>query len=460
MKTLAILAGGALLFVSAPAAANGRFPLANQIVFSPTDPNLIVLRTSYGILPSHDNGATWQYVCEGALGIGPSTLLDPSIGLTHDNSLLAGVELGLNVSPDVGCNWNCIGGPLAGALIADLAVRPDSPSGAVAITGTYVVNADSGQELHDSRVFETTDDGVTWTALGGAIDPAVSVYTIDVTKTDPNRLYVSGTRGFGLDRTASLFVSKDKGQTWAERPLPSLEFDPATEDEIFIGGVDPTNADRLYLRSSGLSTGGRSRLTAVTLAADGTPAFSTARIFDVEAGPAGITGELLGFALSSDGSKVYVGSQQEGIWVAEAADLAFHQKNAKVHVQCLATRGSELWACAPAEDGFVAGVSLDDGQTFSAKLPLIGSLSGAVACAPSATGSACGEDANASQCGTAFEAFCGQYTCGAPSTTSLDASPNRSSSSCDLAVVGGGGAAGFCAAFSLIGIAVKRRRRR
>jgi hypothetical protein len=108
MKTLAILAGGAILFVSSPAAANTRFPLANQIVFSPTDPQLIVLRTSYGILPSHDNGKTWQYVCEEALGITSGTPADPPIGLTRNNSLLAGVSGGLNVSPDVGCNWNCI----------------------------------------------------------------------------------------------------------------------------------------------------------------------------------------------------------------------------------------------------------------------------------------------------------------------------------------------------------------
>ena len=64
---------------------------------------------------------------------------------------------------------------------------------------------------------------------------------------------------------------------------------------------------------------------------------------------------MLGFALSSDGSKIFIGSNEDGLLMAEASDLVFHRQNAKIHVQCLATRGNELWACAPAVDGFVGG---------------------------------------------------------------------------------------------------------
>ena len=38
-------------------------------------------------------------------------------------------------------------------------------------------------------------------------------------------------------------------------------------------------------------------------------------------------------------------------------------------VQCLATRGDELWTCSAEVSGFVLGVSTDDGATFTAKLP-------------------------------------------------------------------------------------------
>ena len=468
------LAGGAILLHPAPVSANGRFPQSNQIVFSPMNPDLIVLRTTYGILPSHDHGATWQFLCEDALGVGLSAVADPSIGLTQNDSLLVGVTLGLNVSSDVGCNWKCIPGPLANQVIVDLAVRPNSPSSAVAITGTYFAVPDSGLEETFSQVFETDDNGVTWTALGVPIDPQVVVETVDVAKTDPNRLYVSGTRGYGAERTASLFVSKDKGATWTEWRLPTARFDPTVEDSIFIGAVDPTNADRVYLRSSAQPTGGQSRLTVATFAADGTPTFTGVRSFDAGPAFAGLTGEMLGLAVSEDGSKVYIGSVEDGLWSANATDLAF-QKVSSIIVQCLATRGSELWVCSAAKSGFVAGVSTDEGKTFTTKLPLISTLTGPIGCAPNPAGAACGQTANASQCGASFQTLCSLYSCQEPTLltdgdagSSADASPSdgaalgpkAASSSCDLAAPGQERAAGVATVFALFGLAMRRRRRR
>jgi hypothetical protein len=468
------LAGGAILLHAAPAAANGRFPEANQIVFSPTNPDLIVLRTTYGILPSHDHGATWQYLCEDAIGVGPTTLADPPLGLTQNDSLLAGASLGMNVSPDTGCNWKCIGGQLRDQVIVDLAVRPDSPGSAVAITGTYFAT-DSGLEETYSQIFETDDDGVTWAPLGAPIDPQLVVETVDVARTDPNRLYVSGVRGYGSERTAWLFVSKDKGMTWTEWRLPAAQFDPTIEDSIFIGAVDPTNADRVYLRSSAQPMGGQSRLTVATFAADGTPTFKGARSFDAGMAFLGLTGEMLGLAVSEDGSKVYIGSVEDGLWSADASDLAF-QKVSSLQVQCLATRGSELWACSSAVSGFIAGVSTDGGKTFTSKLPLIGTLAGPIACAADPAGAGCGQTANASQCRTAYESFCNLYSCQEPTleqlgdaATQADASrgdgsshavTRSTSSSCDMAAPAQGRAAGVGAVFALVGLALQRRRRR
>jgi photosystem II stability/assembly factor-like uncharacterized protein len=465
---LSATAGAIVLSLTVPAAANGRFPASNQMVFSSNDNNLVVLRTSYGILPSHDNGSTWGYVCEEALDIvGANATQDPSIGLTANNSLIAGVATGLNVSSDVGCNWNCQGGPLAGQPIADIAVRPDAPASAVAITRTYVATDASAQDVTISQVYETTDNGVTWTAIGKAIDPTVTVQTIDVAKGDPNRLYVSGTRGFGSVKTASIFVSTDKGSNWTELPLPAADFDQTTEDSIYIGAIDPSDADRLYIRSSGLVTGGRSRLTVLTGASTATPTFTTARIFDVEAGMSGeITGELLGLALSPDGSKIYVGTTEDGLWMAATSDLKFTKKSSVI-VQCLATRGNELWACSAAKSGFVAGVSTDDGATFAVKLPVIQALTGPIACNAGAgeAGTACGTTQNASQCGGPYATFCSFYgPCGVPEGGTGDeegaAPPPASSSSCDISLGGGGGGALFAGAIGVLGIAAGRRRKR
>src|SRR5579863_10445597 len=91
LRLFSAAVGAFVLLGATPAWANGRFPASNQIVFSPSDQNLIILRTSYGILPSHDNGATWQFLCEDAVGLPATTPLDPELGLTQTNALVAGV---------------------------------------------------------------------------------------------------------------------------------------------------------------------------------------------------------------------------------------------------------------------------------------------------------------------------------------------------------------------------------
>lgn len=401
--TVVAALGFGLLLGATPSAANGRFPASNQIAFSPADPNVVVARTTYAVLPSRDDGATWTFLCEDSLGLPTNAYQDPELGLTANGALIAGLYFptaGLDVSNDLGCDWNCVGGPLWQQGVVDVVVRPDTPSVVLALTSTsQPVDAGGG---NFSQVFESTDNGANWAALGVAIDPSVLAQTIDVATTDSNRVYVSGTRGYGASRTASLFVSTDGAAHWTEYPL--TDFDPTTEDSIYIGAVDPTDADRVYIRSNSLATGGRSRLFVTT---DGGNSFQMAKEFDIP-NPTVVTGdgELLGFALSPDGSTIYAGTKAAGLFVASRSDLDFHLTST-IHVQCLATRGSELWACSDEVSGFVVGVSTDNGATFCPKLSTITGLSGPAACGTDAGGLlACGAGSNASQCGASFDSFC------------------------------------------------------
>jgi hypothetical protein len=450
------------------AAANGRYPASTQIVFStdPADPDLIVVRATYGLLISRDNGTTWRWLCESALGVPSVSVEDPSVGLTANDALVVGLVEGLEVSrgasggaaPDLGCNFGCTGGPLAGLSIVDLAVRPDAPDTAFALSSSYVFGDSGAIAMLDNRVWQTTDDAADWTQRGVAIDPTISVTTIDVAPSDPARLYVSGTRGFGSMRTASLFVSTDGGESWTERPLP---FDPTTDVSVFIGAVDPKVADRVYLRSSGVSR--------LLVTSDAGQSFQV---------PLTLTGQMLGFAIAPDGSKVYAGSIEDGLLVgtpASDAGLAFHRVSS-IHVGCLATRGDELWACSDEPSGFSVGVSSSDGAQFASRLQEDG-LASAIACAPSAQGPfACGgATANASQCaGAAFDAVCatlggcgvdgGASDAGEAAHLTADASAARvsltPSPECGCTAAPRGGSTEIGATCVLAGIAMRRRRRR
>ncbi len=483
---LAAAAGAAVLLASLPAAANGRFPASNQFVFSPTNQNLILLRATYGILPSTDNGATWSFLCEDALGLPSNAYEDPSIGLTANGNLVAGLSLGLNVSSNLGCDWNCQTGPLMGQSIADIAVRPDNPAAVVALTSTYIPSDASTTNVY-SQVFQTTDNGNTWAPVGTPIDPTVIVQTLDVPKSDPTRIYVSGTRGFGVMRTASLFVWTTASNRWTESPI--AQFDNTMEDSVYIGGVDPTNADRVYLRSSGLAEGGESRLFVTSNGGSDAGASFTlpmAATFSVPMAGLALVGELQGFALSQDGSKVYVGTKESGLWVASSSDLAFKQTNSHIKVQCLATRGAELWACSDAVSGFIAGVSADDGATFTSKLCSVTGLKGLAACSPNDGGPlACLAPYNSSQCGMSYDTLCtldslteqcvpcdadggeaGTSASGDALGPASDAGTGgnnataHATSSCDLSVVGGGGAAGALGGLAIGALALQRRRKK
>jgi photosystem II stability/assembly factor-like uncharacterized protein len=513
---LGLTAAAVALLATLPALANGRFPASNQIIFSPTHENTIIGRATYAILPSTDNGKSWGYLCEDALALpGSKSFQDPEIGVTSNNSIIAGLyapTMGLDVSNDLGCNWNCIGGPLAGQQIADIVVRPDLGPDAgstshqvLALTSTFV---DAGVA---SQVFESPDDGVTWTALSPPLDPTVAFATIDVAPSDPSRIYLSGNRNYALARTGSLFASADNGKTWTEYPVPTFNALIAcsdmpsmkcqSEDSLYIAGVDPTDENRVYLRSDGPTNTGTPGNSILYVTTDGGKTFQIAKSFALPQPNSDflVSGELLGFALSADGSKVYVGTKETGLFSAPKTDVTtFTQINSKVQVQCLADRvvkstgQEELWACSNEVGGFIFGKSTDNGVSFTSMMPTITSMSGLIACSPTGGSAACLTDANASACSCSdYQQFCsvteapnaclgcGQDGGGPPPSADdagdaggpggvtdggaeggagkSAASPNAS---CGCSVVGGGSAAGFFAGWAILAIAVRRRRAR
>ena len=486
MRISVFAAVGSLAALSSGAAAadGGRFPSPNRVLFSPSDPNLVVARATYGILPSHDNGSSWSYLCDDALGLPATSVDDPEIALTAGNALIAGLPAplqGLDVSPDVGCSWSCVGGPLANQTIADNVVRPDKPHVVLAVTSTYAAS-DAAVAFYNSQVFQSTDDGAHWTALGNPIDPSLLVRTIDVSRADASgnfSIYLSGTRGYGSGRTASLLVSTDEGRTWTEHLLQV--FDPATEDSVYLGGVDPTDPKRVYLRSSAAFSGGRSRLFMTT---DGGGSFTTPMTFQIPEQQAidTVTGEALAFALSPDGSKVYVGTKGDGLFVASRAEGVF-RKTSPIAVWCLATRKQELWVCSVEASTyaigtpFVIGVTTDDGAHFTSKLPTIATLCGPLSCATGTrTSLGCNATVSGGQCQSSFDRFCQLYdvnnTCGAcgsdaglatdaaggPSDASRVRTPS-STSSCGCALVSSDGTGALAAASAVAALALGRRRK-
>ena len=356
----------ALVGVPRTTRANGRFPASGQITVAPADPNFLVSRATFGILVSADRGRTWDWLCETAVGYGG--VQDPTVGIAGDRSLIVGFLDGLTVSRDGGCSWTRADGTFKGQAVVDLVVRPDDPKTVLAVTSTYSGQNDAGEFSFRSQVHVSRDHGATWNVLGTPLDPSIIVQTIEVSPSDPARIYISGTRGLGTRRAGLLLVSRDNAAIWEEHPI-LLE---GVEEAPFLAAVDRANADRIYVRTNG--TGANRLLVSEDAGRTFRQRFAT-------------RGIMAGFALSPDNRKVFVGGPSDGLHVASTEDLEF-TRTSDIQVQCLFRDNTTLWACSNDTSGFVVGSSEDDGKTFTPKLQFK-ALRGPLSCGSKSSASVC-----------------------------------------------------------------------
>ncbi len=328
---------GALVLAGGHARANGRFPQAGQLVVDPEDAARLVARTTYGVVQSTDRGATWRWTCESAVGY--SGGFDPAIAIGAGGALVAGLPDGLSRTTDRACTWDRVGDPLAGHYVVDVAVDRADAMHVVAIAAAL----DTSQRGFQATYAESRDAGRTWRAPGDLLPEDFAPATVDVAPSRPQRVYASGVGAFPL--FGVIARSDDGGVTWG-----SSSFDMRGARAPYIAAIDPTNADRVYLR---LEAHGGDRLAVSTNGGTTWRDVFTA------------TANLLGFALSPDGTRVAVGGPSDGVWVASTADLAFTKRSA-IAARCLTWTRVGLHACGTeTTDGFTIGISTDDGRSFA-----------------------------------------------------------------------------------------------
>lgn len=336
------------------ASANGRFPASSSVIFSPADEDTIFVRVTFGLLVTKDRGRTWRWICERAIGFsGPE---DPSYVITKSGAVVAGLFDGLRVSRDGGCTWSPV--KTDATVFVDVTARADGA--VVALASSYDRHGDAGS-LYKSQVWLSTDDARSFTAVGPRLDPTLLAESVEVSSSDPSRMYVSAVRGEDAPRQGVLLVSTDGGAHWQER---ALKLEPK-ELAPFIAAVDAKRADRLYVRTSA-SPENPTRL----LVTD--DAGKTYRKLLAAKGP------LLGFALANDGATVWAGGPDDGLFMG-AADAPALAPTSALKVQCLARSGDLLWACSSEASGFIVGTSRDDGGAFDARLHLR-DIAGPIAC--------------------------------------------------------------------------------
>jgi MYXO-CTERM domain-containing protein len=316
--------------------ANGRFPTAQQVVIGPgSQSDVVVLRVTFGLLISRDGGRTFAWMCEDGMyyPFVPGLVFDPSVEVASSGRIVFGYEDGIRSTLE-GCTTTDATAAQH-RIIGDITSTPSGDT-------VYAIESAQGNA---NAVYRADGATLTFARMGAGIYN-VTFYTIEVAPSRPSRLYLSGRD----DNTFApvLYTSDDGGQTLTRVALPS-----SVGEGIFVSAIDPNDPDTLYVRAEmGLGS------ALVRLRDRGTRAERLVTTPD----------PMLGFAISSDGRTIWVGSIQAGLLRSDDGGGSFMRVNT-MPVLCLRQHAGALWMCTDwLQQPFALGRSMNGGETFTSVL--------------------------------------------------------------------------------------------
>lgn len=162
-------------------------------------------------------------------------------------------------STDGGITWNSSYLPSTFGYPYEICVHPSSSNLVYAAGVNYDMSG--GYKL---AFFKSTDGGVTWIGTNSSQSfDYVSPYDIQVSKTNPDVIYVCGIKQTSSAYYGLLFKSSDGGATWADLSsnvdttqynyFTCLAIDPTSESRVYIGGTYfyySINGGSTFIRSS------------------------------------------------------------------------------------------------------------------------------------------------------------------------------------------------------------------
>ena len=414
------------LWAGGLAHANGRFPETLEMSFQRGDgAHRIAVSATFGLLLSDDDGATFRWVCEDAVGY--RGIWDPLFVVAPSGTLFASTPSALRISRDGGCTWNPGPGETATAWVADLFEGQDD---AVWIA---VANTAGGND-----VYVSTDDGVTFEAQGLLAEAPTAFWrSVRVAPSDPTRVYVAGYSNSGDDPTPLLYRRDAEG--WI-----ALPFAVGTASQIRFLAVSPDDPDLVFARVDGEPT------DTLLRSDDGGVSWDPVTSVD---------GDIQIFQIFQ-GGEIFLGTKYEGTQRSIDNGLTWTENSARrttLSGRCgHVGPDGEFWVCGANwdPDRFALGKSSDRGHAYT-KLMRFNEIKAALDC-PDGT-------PQDEICEADFAGICDMFGC-----TGVDAAlpqPDAPGPAADAPPgPGGDGGGGGCGCgVALAGVLVwpfKRRRRR
>jgi hypothetical protein len=327
-----------LAATSGIARANGAFPDAQQVILPSDRPHQILVSTNFGVLISDDDGATWRWVCENV--IGPFAGLY-QVGPAPADRLVAKSGNGAVSSGDTACTWTTAMTPFPPENTTDLFPDPNDANKVYAIG---ILPLDGGTAQYG--IYVSSDGGKTFPNSALYAVPTNAVLSgIESSRSAPGTIYAAMyTTG------PSMLRSVNGGITFQAFDLSATTMAP-----LYIAGVDPMNANLLYLVAKTAPPGDTLAISndggmTIRLAVE----LSAAMTCFLKRGD----GTLLMGAVDGTGYRSKDGGQTFSPWKTP-------------HLRGLAERNGILYAATSnVVDGYAVAMTTDEGTTWTPLLRL------------------------------------------------------------------------------------------
>jgi uncharacterized protein (TIGR03382 family) len=338
---LRYLALASVLAASGVAQANGRPAGTSTINFRQGHEQDIAAGMTFGMVISHDGGATWHWMCEKAVLYGG--LFDPDYVYAPSGALFATTFDGSLVNRD-----GCVFAPIAAFGKKFFSSITQGPDGALLMAAADV--PDGMGNLGDAKIYKSTNDGMAFNtgATAGMINDWYN--SIEVAPTDATRVYVSGYRlGTGGARSWQIYRSSNGGTSFT--PVTSTGFTTSDNSSIDIVGIKRGAPDTVFVRVS-LVDG----TTGDAIWRSDNAGQSWTKIFPTTANP---VKDEMSFVVRANGD-IVVGTRNSGAFVARGPTNATWETLAGApHINCLVENtAGEVWACT--QNFAVPGTPSDD----------------------------------------------------------------------------------------------------
>ena len=225
------VAGLFLSGLATTAFANGRDPYTSTINFQRGNEQHIVAGMTFGLVQSMDGGATWQWMCERAIGYGG--FYDPDYVYSSSGALFATTFDGLKVRRD-GCSF--VSTPPGTTFVSRIEQGSD---------GTIYYAAADGSDV---KIYKSVDDGMTFPTSGGPGQPGDWWSSLAVAPSNAQRLYLTGYRLDGVNpKVFFLYTSADGGASFTAMNIGGIT--PLSMNSMIeIVAISPTNEQTVYVK--------------------------------------------------------------------------------------------------------------------------------------------------------------------------------------------------------------------